>query len=246
MTSSSRVTPEGGAASCDVRGTITVTKKRSTSVIRFQVEVPEEWNGRYVQVGGGGFCGSIPTASGSGSGYVADGYAVASDDSGHQGSALDGSFASDNPAAELTWGRLSEHLTSVAAKRVAAHLQGSSPVYSYFVGCSTGGRQALVLAQHFPDDFDGIVGDPRQCRVDLTSLRCAAVRDTGCLTDEQVAVLDEWCHSPRASRGARALPRRFASGLGRRLARPEHRVRHEPLRIGAVRRAGAALPRVPA
>ncbi len=265
ITNSSRVAPQGGPASCDVRGTITVTAKRSTSVIRFQVQVPEEWNGRYVQVGGGGFCGSIPTASGSGAGYVADGYAVASDDSGHQGSALDGSFAYDNDAAELTWGRLSEHLTSVVAKRVVAHLQGSSPAYSYFVGCSTGGRQALVEAQQFPDDFDGIVAgapanrqsqlaplsqgvrelqnrtadhrvildgaaagvvrqsvldrcdgadgladgivaDPRQCRVDLTTLECAEDGQTGCLSDEQVAVLDEWYHSPRASRGRELYP----------------------------------------
>lgn len=92
------------------------------------------------------------------------------DDTGHQGSPLDGSFGYHNYAAELTWGKLSEHLTAFAAKEVLGQLNGSS-LYSYFVSCSTGGRQALVEAQKFPGDFDGIVaGAPANRQNELAPL----------------------------------------------------------------------------
>lgn len=262
-------TPVAGTASglalCDVRGAITVTARHSTSIIHFQVLVPNQWNDRYVQVGGGGFCGSVPTESGSGGPYLTDGYAVASDDGGHQGSSLDGSFGYNNYAAELTWGRLSEHLTSLAAKDVLKDLQGAGPLYSYFIGCSTGGRQALVEAQQFPADFngivagapanrqnelaplsqgvrelqnrdpnrnivvdnataqvvqqavlqqcdaldgikDGIIRDPRACHLSLASLQCPASGGTNCLTSAQMAVLDNWYHSPRSAAGVELYP----------------------------------------
>lgn len=143
---------------CDVSAHITVTGARhSVSVINLRLQVPTSWNGRYVQLGGGGFCGTIPTAGGGGDEPLKAGYAVASDDTGHKGNALDASFGFRNDAAQQTWGRLSEHLTALAAKQILRHVAGTVPVRSYFVGCSTGGRQALMLAQRFPTDFDGIV-----------------------------------------------------------------------------------------
>jgi hypothetical protein len=143
---------------CDVRASITVgADDGSTSVIQLRLQVPADWNRRYVQLGGGGFCGSIPTAGTSGDGNVDLGYAVASDDSGHVGGGSDGSFALDNTAVQNTWGYLSEHLTARAAKAMLKGLTRHTPAYAYFVGCSTGGRQALIEAQRWPGDFDGIV-----------------------------------------------------------------------------------------
>ncbi|WP_327644724.1 tannase/feruloyl esterase family alpha/beta hydrolase [Micromonospora zamorensis] len=143
---------------CDVRAAITVgADDGSTSVIQLRLQVPTDWNRRYVQLGGGGFCGSIPTAGTSGNGNVDLGYAVASDDTGHVGSGSDASFGLNNKAAQNTWGYLSEHLTALAAKTLLKGMTRHAPAYSYFVGCSTGGRQALIEAQRWPGDFDGIV-----------------------------------------------------------------------------------------
>ncbi|MEV0425724.1 tannase/feruloyl esterase family alpha/beta hydrolase [Micromonospora sp. NPDC050495] len=147
-----------GTRYCDVRASITVgAQDGSTSVIQLRLQAPIDWNRRYVQLGGGGFCGSIPTAGTSGNGNVDLGYAVASDDTGHVGGGSDASFAYNNTAAQNTWGYLSEHLTALAAKAILKELTHHTPAYSYFVGCSTGGRQALIEAQRWPGDFDGIV-----------------------------------------------------------------------------------------
>ncbi|ANH39615.1 Tannase and feruloyl esterase [Nocardioides dokdonensis FR1436] len=129
--------------------------------IRVDVQAPLTWNRRYVQLGGGGFCGSAPTLSGSGADLVAARSAIASSDSGHVGTPFDATWASDSlpgsAQAETDWGNLSEHLTSQAATSVLRGLFRKKTAYSYFIGCSTGGRQALVEAQRYPDDFDGIV-----------------------------------------------------------------------------------------
>ncbi len=182
----------GVPAHCAVLGSIVVKAKHSTSTIQFLVQVPlEGWNGSYLQLGGGGFCGSIPTEGGSAAAApLASGYAVASDDGGHTGGVLDGSFGYDNYAPELTWGRLSEHLTSLAAKQVVAASQGRTPSFSYFVGCSTGGRQALVEAQQFPDDFDGIVaGAPANRQNELAPLS-QGVRELQNRDAQHHAILD--------------------------------------------------------
>lgn len=129
--------------------------------IRVDVQAPLTWDRRYVQLGGGGFCGTVPTQGGSGAAYLAAGSAIASSDGGHVGTAYDATWASESlpgsAQAQVDWGYLSEHLTSQAARSVLARLFHKKAAYSYFIGCSTGGRQALVEAQRYPDDFDGIV-----------------------------------------------------------------------------------------
>ncbi|QGG41213.1 tannase/feruloyl esterase family alpha/beta hydrolase [Aeromicrobium yanjiei] len=158
VTSATTGRTAAGTAYCDVRASVTVRAgDASTSVIQLRLAAPTDWNRRYVQQGGGGFCGSIPTAGTSGDASVDLGYAVASDDTGHVGSGSDASFAFNNTAAQKTWGYLSEHLTALAAKAALTKLTRHAPAYSYFVGCSTGGRQALIEAQRWPHDFDGIV-----------------------------------------------------------------------------------------
>ncbi|MGY1914426.1 tannase/feruloyl esterase family alpha/beta hydrolase [Blastococcus sp. SYSU DS0973] len=123
--------------------------------IGFRMQFPtESWNQRYFQTGCGGFCGYIPIDSCGDA--LSRGYAVAAEDSGHQDQ-RDGSWAHDNRQAEIDWGYRSPHVVAVAAKQYIERFYGQAPTYSYFQGCSTGGRQALSEAQRYPDDFDGIV-----------------------------------------------------------------------------------------
>jgi feruloyl esterase len=125
----------------------------SGSEIRIEVWLPQSgWNNRLVALGNGGFAGSI--------GYpglgnaVATGYAAASTDTGHAGG--DPSFALEGEA--LTdFGHRAIHEMTVAAKSVVEAHYNSGPQFSYFNGCSTGGRQALTAAQRYPTDFDAII-----------------------------------------------------------------------------------------
>ncbi|WP_456616090.1 tannase/feruloyl esterase family alpha/beta hydrolase [Blastococcus sp. SYSU DS0541] len=132
---------------CDITGAI--------GDIRFRMQFPTTgWNQKYFQTGCGGFCGFIPIdACGD---ALSRGYAVAAEDSGHQGQS-DGSWALDNRRAEIDWGHRSPHVVAMAAKQYVEQFYGQRPAYSYFQGCSTGGRQALSEAQRYPEDFDGIV-----------------------------------------------------------------------------------------
>jgi feruloyl esterase len=128
------------------------------SDIRFEVWIPDGWNGRYLQVGNGGFAGAIPQA-GLMMG-IAQGYAVAGTDDGHQAAGSDASWALGHPEKQIDFGYRALKETTDAAKRIITAYAGA-PRYSYFQGCSDGGREALMEAQRFPDDFDGIVaGDP--------------------------------------------------------------------------------------
>ena len=118
------------------------------------------WNGRYLQVGNGGFAGVIPER-----GILlglAQGYAVAGTDDGHQSTInTDASWALGHPEKQIDFGYRALKETTDAAKAIIQAYKGSAPRYSYFQGCSDGGREALMEAQRFPKDFDGIVaGDP--------------------------------------------------------------------------------------
>jgi Tannase and feruloyl esterase len=127
------------------------------------------WNGRWQSVGGGVYAGAanVPTEA------LRSGYAAATTDTGHAGgrpglpiAALDGSFGMLNPGeANVTlqqdFAYRSEHLMAVIGKQLVQAFYGKSPRYSYWNGCSTGGRQGLRMAQDYPDDYDGIlVGAP--------------------------------------------------------------------------------------
>jgi feruloyl esterase len=144
-------------AFCRVSARLTPT---SDSDIRIEVWMPTSgWNGKLEGVGNGGFAGEIAyseLASG-----VSLGYATASTDTGHVGVSTDGSFALGHPQKIIDFGYRSVHLMTVIGKRIIASFYGESPQRAYFTGCSTGGRQALMEAQRFPSDYDGIVaGDP--------------------------------------------------------------------------------------
>ncbi|MDN3354854.1 tannase/feruloyl esterase family alpha/beta hydrolase [Actinomadura sp. DC4] len=152
ITSAAVSTAGAPAPYCDVRGTIAPA---DTIVMRLPVD---GWTQRYVQTGCGGECGSagINYTQASACPVVADGtVAGATTDMGHQGQ-NDGSWAADDPQAQIDFSYRGVHVTSQVAKAIIARFYGRSPVYSYFDGCSDGGREALMEAQRYPGDFDGI------------------------------------------------------------------------------------------
>jgi hypothetical protein len=138
---------------CDVKGYV-------TPQIQFEVRLPtRNWNRRYLQVGCGGYCGSL-RASPECVTALNQNFAVAFDNSGHVGGGIGAASALwglDQPQLRTDFGYRSEHVTSLAAKAIATAFYGKSPSYSYFQGCSNGGRQALMEAQRYPNDFDGII-----------------------------------------------------------------------------------------
>ncbi|HSH75099.1 MAG TPA: tannase/feruloyl esterase family alpha/beta hydrolase, partial [Longimicrobiales bacterium] len=104
---------------------------------------------------------------------LAEGYAVANTNMGHDAGAEPGSsFAFDNRQAEIDFGYRAVHLTVVAGKEIVDAYYGRTPEYSYFEGCSTGGREGLMEAQRYPYDFDGIVaGAPAHLYQELNASR---------------------------------------------------------------------------
>jgi hypothetical protein len=144
----------GGKPACKV---LVTSRPTPSSEIKIEVWIPrgDAWNGKYVQVGNGGLAGSIPTAQIRL--RAAAGYASAGTDDGHVGNGRTAVWALGNPQKikDFAWRSLKE-TTDVAKLLIAKH-KGSGPERSYFVGCSAGGREALMEAQRYPGDFDGIV-----------------------------------------------------------------------------------------
>jgi feruloyl esterase len=158
-------------AMCRVAGSITPSPD---SDIRFEVWMPASgWNGKFQGIGNGGFAGSIDYNLLSG--VVGLGYAVASTDTGHTGDALNATWALGHPDKVTDFGHRAIHETTVAAKAIIAAFYGNAPRRSYFGSCSNGGRQALMEAQRYPEDYDGILaGAPAN---DWTHLLTTAIWD---------------------------------------------------------------------
>jgi feruloyl esterase len=124
------------------------------SDIKIEVWLPEaNWNGKLQSVGNGAWAGSISYSAMVGA--LAQGYAAASTDTGHEGNTS--AFAIGRPEKLVDFAHRAIHEMTVAAKALIAARYESPPRRSYFVGCSTGGRQALAEAQRYPGDYDGIV-----------------------------------------------------------------------------------------
>ncbi len=125
--------------------------------IRFGVSLPTDWNGRFVMRGGGGYAGQQPV-KGREDPLRGEGYVTASTDTGHDSARFPlATFAYNNRDAEIDYAYRAVHLTAVEVKELIAEYYGRSADYDYWLGCSTGGRQGLMSAQRFPEDFDGIV-----------------------------------------------------------------------------------------
>jgi feruloyl esterase len=139
-------------AHCEVKGTIRPSKD---SEIKFALWLPATaWNGKYHQEGNGGWAGSIPYRS------MIDpltrGYATAATDDGHEGGG-GAEWAIGHPEKLIDFGYRAVHETSVQAKAIIRAFYGRDPSLSYFAGCSDGGREALMEAQRYPEDFNGIL-----------------------------------------------------------------------------------------
>ena len=140
-------------AFCRVAGAI---KPTSDSNIQFEVWMPSSnWNGKFQGIGNGGFAGSIQYDGLAGA--LQRGFAAASTDTGHHASGVDGSWALGHPEKIIDFGYRGIHETAVEAKAIVQAFYGTPSKRSYFASCSNGGRQALMEAQRFPSDYDGII-----------------------------------------------------------------------------------------
>jgi feruloyl esterase len=140
-------------AFCQVAGTI---KPSSDSDIQFEVWLPlADWNGKFQGIGNGGFAGSIQYVGLASA--LAHGYATASTDTGHSAGGIDARWALGHPEKIIDFGHRAIHETAVKAKAVINAFYGRAPQHSYFSSCSNGGRQALMEAQRYPEDYDGII-----------------------------------------------------------------------------------------
>lgn len=130
----------------------------------FALALPDDWNGRFLFQGGGGLNGTVNPPFGyqaaGDAPALARGFAVVSTNSGHKGAVFDSAFMQDQLAA-LNFAHASVGKVTSVAKQIVAAYYGRPARYSYFDGCSTGGREAMLAAERYPDQFDGIVaGDP--------------------------------------------------------------------------------------
>ncbi len=122
--------------------------------LNFELRLPTAWNHKLHYGGGGGYNGAIPPVTAP---ALNAGYAQVSSDSGHQGSALDASFALNDSQAAQLFGSLSVPTVMGAATEIVRVRYGRSARRAYFEGCSNGGREALMNVQRFPTLFDGVI-----------------------------------------------------------------------------------------
>lgn len=149
---SAEVVNEGPAPYCRVKGYV-------SPQVSFEVHLPStKWTQRFVQTGCGGLCGNLnvrlqnagdcaPAQNGE--------LVLSATDTGHVGG--DGTWAANDPQLRADFAYRGEHVTALATKALIQKYYGQKPAYSYFVGCSEGGREAAMEAQRYPEDFNGIV-----------------------------------------------------------------------------------------
>jgi feruloyl esterase len=150
-------------AYCRVAATL---KPSTDSDIKMELYLPaENWNGKFEMEGNGGWAGSIQ-GIGAMQAALREGYATSATDTGHTGG--DGMFALGHPEKITDFAYRAVHETVVKSKLLIKAYYGKDPEYSYWNGCSTGGRQGLVEVAKFPDDFDGVVaGAPANPHIHL-------------------------------------------------------------------------------
>jgi feruloyl esterase len=139
-----------GKRTCFVQGYV-------SPQIRFEVRLPlQGWTQRYLQTGCGGLCGrlSIQAPQRPCPALQRGEFVTASTDMGHQGGG--GTWGASDPQLRVDFAYRGVHLTAVVAKAIIAEFYGQGPRWSYFSGCSDGGREGMMEAQRYPEDFDGI------------------------------------------------------------------------------------------
>jgi feruloyl esterase len=162
-------------------------KPTSDSDIKLEVWLPVSgWNGKLEGIGVGGFAGSIDNIQLATS--VKAGYAATATDTGHTGSSpVDAAWAMGHPEKIIDYGHRGIHEMTRVAKTVIAAYYSKPPQHSYFAGCSGGGREGLIEAQRYPDDYDGILaGAPAN---DFTSLLASFAYDMQVLTMDSASFI---------------------------------------------------------
>ena len=167
---------------CRVAG---LARPEAGSEIRFEVWLPPagDWNGRFQGIGSGGSAGAIRYRQLAAA--VAGGYAAVATDNGHTStSGFDGSWSLGHPVRLVDFGYRAQHEATVAGKAITRAYYGRDADFAYFVGCSQGGHHALMEAQRYPDDYDGIVaGAPANYWIGLMTAELwaglATTRDPG-------------------------------------------------------------------
>jgi hypothetical protein len=180
-----RLVPAEGAVPehCRVSGVL-------SPEIGFEVNLPAKWNRRMYMIGNGGLAGEQPDDPGRASQRgtaLTNAFVMVSTDTGHNATKEPaGVFAQRNPATAVDYAYRAVHLTAVTAKRIADAYYGSRVAHAYWNSCSNGGRQGLIEAQRYPDDFDGIVANAPW--VDQTGFTIGAVWNQRALTETTVSL----------------------------------------------------------
>jgi feruloyl esterase len=151
ITKAAATTSRYGKQVCTVEGVLAPT-------IAFKTTLPiDSWTQRYLQVGCGGLCGRVSDQVGAAEGCAPlqqDGFVIAATDMGHSGQS---SEFGDDPQKREDFAYRAEHLTALVSKKLIKTFYGQPQKFAYFSGCSDGGREALMEAQRYPDDFDGVI-----------------------------------------------------------------------------------------
>lgn len=194
----SKPSPTGGysgslPAHCRIEGAIDkrIGSDGKPYAIGFALALPNDWNGRFLFQGGGGLNGSVREPIGSVSAgstpALAQGFAVVSTDSGHRSDQVfDSSFFTEQEAA-LNFLYKSIGKVTVVAKELVSRYYARPPDHAYFAGCSTGGREAMIVSQRYPDYFDGVVAGAPAMRTSFSNLADRYVA----VTLNQAAPVDE-------------------------------------------------------
>ncbi len=127
------------------------------SVIHVEVWLPRQWNEKLYGLGGSGFDGGLAGSAEPLNTAIAQGYAAVATDAGHTPAPSPESWAYQQPEKVIDFGYRGNHLAAVAAKEVIKAHYGRPAKQAYFLGCSNGGRDALMLVSRYPDDYNGVV-----------------------------------------------------------------------------------------
>jgi len=157
--------------------------------IAFEVSLPARWNGRFYMIGNGGHAGEAlddPMRTSQRNDALRVGFAVAQTNTGHDSRKEPGAtFVLSNPQKAIDYAYRAVHLTATTAKDITKDYYGKPVSYSYWNSCSNGGRQGLIEAQRFPEDFDGIVANAPW--LDQTGFTIGAMWNQKALSDAPVS-----------------------------------------------------------
>jgi feruloyl esterase len=156
--------------------------------IAFEVNLPDRWNGRFYMIGNGGHAGEAPDDPGRAAQRATalqHGFVIATTNTGHDSrKEPQATFVLSNPQKAVDYAYRAVHVTATTAKEIARSYYARPVSHSYWNSCSNGGRQGLIEAQRFPDDFDGIVANAPW--VDQTGFTIGAMWNQRALTETPV------------------------------------------------------------